>query len=342
MTTIAATHRSAIKRYRKRWLDLGLSTEPACRPLAEAGTDRAYQEAGLPSPKRIIWVASPHEATQRIASGLEKETLSSSAWQTVFDSVMNRVVTAIQNRVGREDYLTLRQQFVAPGRKNPLYQLRIQQTSMLRSSFHYGYGCHDADWMAFYDFCEGVHAIQEVNLIHGIMEVARHAGWWCPFETECIVTERPSALNADLLNTPSADKKPIIAYQDGWGLAWLNRIQVPWRALSNPLAITVSEINGTNNLELRRVLIYQYGQERYLKDSGAEVLHQDDFGVLYRLERSPDEPLHVVKVTNATPEKDRTFRDYFLSVPPEMKTARQAVAWTFGKAENDYAPIIET
>jgi hypothetical protein len=36
-----------------------------------------------------------------------------------------------------------------------------------------------------------------------------------------------------------------------------------------------------------------------------------------------------VQVTNATPEPDGTHRAYWLRVPPGMRTARQAVAWTF-------------
>ena len=41
-------------------------------------------------------------------------------------------------------------------------------------------------------------------------------------------------------------------------------------------------------------------------------------------------------------EPDGSFKDYFLRVPPNMERARQAVAWTFDKAENEYAPCLET
>ena len=33
---------------------------------------------------------------------------------------------------------------------------------------------------------------------------------------------------------------------------------------------------------------------------------------------------------------------HWLPVPPHVATAREAVAWTFGKSERDYRPIIET
>lgn len=40
--------------------------------------------------------------------------------------------------------------------------------------------------------------------------------------------------------------------------------------------------------------------------------------------------------------KDGSRKDYWLRVPPAMRTAREAVAWTFGKDSKDYHPARET
>ena len=76
---------------------------------------------------------------------------------------------------------------------------------------------------------------------------------------------------------------------------------------------------------------------------GATLLHQDDWGQLYRAEIAGDEPLVMVKVVNSTPEPDGHFKDYWLRVPPTMQTAHRAVAWTcgFDRAE-DYVPVRQT
>lgn len=55
-----------------------------------------------------------------------------------------------------------------------------------------------------------------------------------------------------------------------------------------------------------------------------------------------DEPLVVVMVDNSTPEPDGTRQRFFLRVPPNVRTAREAVAWTFGLDEDDYNPAIES
>ena len=108
--------------------------------------------------------------------------------------------------------------------------------------------------------------------------------------------------------------------------------------VENPEKITVADIESEKNLEVRRVKIDQYGQSRYLNDSGAVVVNSDDFGVLYRKELPGDEPLMMVKVVNSTMEPDGTFKDYFIRVDPNayggLKTARAAVASTWRNEDN--------
>ena len=50
----------------------------------------------------------------------------------------------------------------------------------------------------------------------------------------------------------------------------------------------------------------------------------------------------MVEVVNATPEPDGSFRDYLIRVPPRFRTARGAVAWTFGMEAREYRPKVET
>jgi hypothetical protein len=54
------------------------------------------------------------------------------------------------------------------------------------------------------------------------------------------------------------------------------------------------------------------------------------------------ELLALVHVTNATLEPDGTRKGYVLPVPPTVRTAREAVAWTFGMTAKTYRPAQET
>ena len=76
--------------------------------------------------------------------------------------------------------------------------------------------------------------------------------------------------------------------------------------------------------------------------SGKRVDHDEKFGTLWRRELSDDEPIVMLEVVNATRERDGSSKHYWLRVPPTMTTAREAAAWTFDRAPEDYAPSIET
>lgn len=101
-------------------------------------------------------------------------------------------------------------------------------------------------------------------------------------------------------------------------------------------------IAGSRNATTRAALFAAVGIENLVRDHG-EKIGTDDYGTLWRLEREGwPEPVVMVEVLNSTPEPDGTFKDYFLRVPPDIRTPRAAVAWTFGMTVDDYAPAVQT
>lgn len=97
--------------YRDKWIQIGLCTEPANRPLAEEGIRQMYAIANLPTP-RIMWCTSPiaNILTQTImiilrecpTSALKdtvRDSVRDSVGQNVQDSVHNIVRTSVRNNV---------------------------------------------------------------------------------------------------------------------------------------------------------------------------------------------------------------------------------------------------
>jgi len=126
-------------------------------------------------------------------------------------------------------------------------------------------------------------------------------------------------------------------------------VMVPAFAVVKPEWITLKHIANEENAEVRRVLIERYGLSRYLIDSGAQKISEDEFGELYCSEITGDEPLVMVKVLNSTPEPDGSSKPYFLRVHPELRllledglgdpqklTPLNAVASTFGLTGKKY------
>jgi hypothetical protein len=114
--------------------------------------------------------------------------------------------------------------------------------------------------------------------------------------------------------------------------------------------LSTEQILGETNAEVRRVMIDRFGAERLLEQADARVLdevHEPPFpglldAKLYRLDVPDDEAIVMVKCRNSSPEPDGSFKDYWLRVAPECKTAHQALAWTWGMDVNEYRPLVET
>ena len=214
---------------------------------------------------------------------------------------------------------------------------------------HACYGQHDASWLAFYEFFERECGLECCEKLRGMQTAAQHCGWWWPFVNAVIITERPRTLAHDAEGRLHREDGPALQYPDGWGIWAWHGVRVPQDVIERPETITVEQIEHERNAEVRRVLITRYGQDRYLRDSGAQQLHRDEWGALWRKELAGDEPLVMVQVTNSTAEPDGTYKDYFLRVQPELRplrddglgepqelTALNAVASTFGMTGREY------
>ena len=177
----------------------------------------------------------------------------------------------------------------------------------------------------------------------GAEAFASTIGWWWPHRSFVLVTDRPRVLHLDPdgSNRPHCEDGPAIVWRDGWSLWFVHGVRVTQQIVEAPGTLRVDRITYEENAEVRRVMIDRYGTEKYLRAAEGRLVQQDDFGELWRL-RHGSEPLQFVKVVNSSPEPDGTFRDYWLRVPPEVTTAHEAVAWTFGFTPEEYRPQRQT
>ena len=314
--------------YRDWWTAIGLCTAPADRARAEAAMVRAYAAAHL-APPRFVWCDSPLSGGLTAAivfSPQPKTAVGASVWASVRDSVRASVWASVRASVG----------------------------ASVGAS---GYGQQDAGWLAFYDFFREVCGLSaHTEKLQGLTDYSKHAGWFLPHENICWVSERHSILRRDDRGRLHSVEGPAVMYPDGWAIYAVHGVRVPRDIIEKPETLTVKRIEAETNTEVRRVMIERMGYERYILESGAQMIHSDATGMLYRKELPGDEALVVVHVINSTPEPDGYSKKYTLRVDPECRpllaggqkgspqamTAHNAVASTFGLRGDEYAPLIET
>lgn len=162
------------------------------------------------------------------------------------------------------------------------------------------------------------------------------------YENVCIFCRLPQQASLDAGGRFHHDEAAAITMQDGAQYYAWHGTPVQPHIFRRRHQITARTIELQENAEVRRVMLEMYGMEKYLRKSCAKIINKDDFGVLYQKEFARGEPLTVVEVLNATPEPDGTRRRYLLRVPPAMRTAKEAVAWSFGLSEQEYEPDSES
>lgn len=208
-------------------------------------------------------------------------------------------------------------------------------------------------------------------------ETIQSACWWWPHKDFLIVCGRPSEIHRELTNPNHPrgfgshrlhnEAGAAVKWPDGWGVYAVHGVRLPAYIIEHPEQITVERIAAESNAEIRRIMITRYGIPRYMKDSGAELVHElpNNYFVkglagarLFRQLRSGDSDLVVCQVRNSTPEPDGSIKPYFLRIDPRAyageaaRNCHAAIASTFRLPDDHkafaypdwrkYAPLFES
>ena len=293
----------------------------------------------------------------------------------VWAQVLNQVGDQVRNQVGDQVWAQVGDQVWAQVWAQVLNQVGAQVGAQVGDQvgaqvgdqvWEAGYGQQDSAWLAFYEFFGQVFGMEICNKLAGL-DLLSECGWWWPFAGGVILTERPVSLHRDDQGRLHNESEAAMKYPDGWSIHAIHGVRVPADVIEDRSSITVTRIANESNAEIRRVMIERYGMNRYMLDSGSEIIHRDATGILYRKEVPNDEPIVMIRVLNSTPEPDGVmtreeaievfgdaakaamnspkgsrFKEYSIRVSPELTKAHAAVAWTFGLTEETYHPAIES
>jgi hypothetical protein len=128
------------------------------------------------------------------------------------------------------------------------------------------------------------------------------------------------------------DDGPAVQWLGGESHCFWHGLQIPRWMIEQPDRITPSTIRAERDPGRRRCMIERFGIERLLRQTGAKLVCEDQFGKLWSAEFF----FTVVEVENGTAEADGTRQKYLLQVPPSMRSPREAVAWTYGLRSEQY------
>ncbi|HJZ29511.1 MAG TPA: hypothetical protein VKF35_00300 [Hyphomicrobiaceae bacterium] len=354
--------KSALGTYGERWSELRRSTTPVDRDEAEAGVALAYQAAGLPPPRQIIWGGSPHEianqwVTASDAGGENVRSLVVDLVRRKAEAAVDRAIgVAVRTALAEEPRLSRVPAFCtsideAVARDcagiKPTLRKRLTALLQLRRRPSLGFPAASFGFQAtsalgvleyFHDVC-GLR--RQTSALNGLWQIAKNAAWILPNERSCWLSERPTTIRTDINGRLHAPDGAALVYQDGWSVYAWKGVLVPSWIIDRPERVNIRAIAANHDPQIRRCMIDIMTPQRFIAEGGAYRVSQDETGILWR-QRWRWEAWAAVEVVNGTAEPDGTHKHYFLQVPPTVRSAREAVAWTYGLTEQRYRPKMRT
>jgi hypothetical protein len=351
---------------RDEWLNHVFKSDiPLDKELAIEGVKWLYSLAKMPTPYVVV-LDSPRSC-QIAANILKKETLfqvgdqvrdqvAAQVWDQVAAQVWDQVAAQVGDQVADQVADQVWDQVEAQVGDQVADQVADQVWKQVRGQVwkqkleYFTPAAEnlltDSGWVPFYDYFKRI-SIVEHKLLDKYMEYLKNGVFYTIFlGGAAFLCGRPEYIKRDEQNRLHCEDGPAIRWKDGYCNYFWHGVSVPEKLIERPDEITKEDLINETNAEVRRGMMEKLGERFYslldVFEVARETMGQGEFAreaVLYR-SNEPDpvagEYIQYVQVTCHS-----TGRQFTLCVPPNIETPGAAVAWTFGKTESDYAPIVE-
>ena len=193
------------------------------------------------------------------------------------------------------------------------------------------YGCHEAGWLSYYEYFKDVCGIQDCAKLDGLTEYSKQAGWASVYEDVVVIQDRPEHILFDDQGRVHSETDAAIKYRDGTGVYMWHGVRVPAEWINKKSELSAKTALTWENIEQRRAACEIVGWAQVLRELNAKTIDVDDDPMIGTL----------VEVTIPDVGRERflkvicgTGREFAIPVPPDMKTALEANAWTYGLEGN--------
>lgn len=380
MNRIPDSWRRLVKHYADKWIDIGLSSGPTNTEICEEAVRRAYASFRLPAPE-IIWCQSPkvlawrrrtfRDAGKWLPDLQSQPEQRNRLWESIFrifrrevvNEVKDEIEELVQAKIEPVKRLALNYSLQNPGRWElrdfGIYSARYLASADFFNDLLVDFESHRVSRAHSYAPATGLLSFfknklypagsLELGASNGHLpqlddwfQISQNCSLYVAYENVFFASLKPTHISLNAEKLLHAEEGPALQYADDSKVYALYGMQVPEKLIISPRTLKMTDIDNEKDPLVRQLLAERYGLTKYWQNKQARVIHQDDFGTLFRVDREEDTPMMLVRVINSTPEPDGSFREYFLRVPPDVTTARDAVASTFGLAGHEFCPLVET
>ena len=189
-----------------------------------------------------------------------------------------------------------------------------------------GYGQHDANWLAFYEYFKDACGLErQTNMLSGLWEVAQSAGWYLPHEHICWISERHHRVCRNSRGQIHSHDGMAVQYPDGWGVWAWNGVRVTEQIILTPETLTPIQIAKEPNAQVRQVMVERVGIERVCQMFSAKSVDRQSTYELLILDLGDGRKRPYLKMLNPS-----IGVWHVEGVHPSCATVQQALNWRNG------------
>lgn len=311
---ITAEEKAAMEQISQEWIEIARTTDTVDRDAIDAAIRDLYRAVDLPQPLAVVVAPSPlvmamaYGASAAIwyKRGKTLEATRRATDQATDEAIEGGSAQAVLELSGQFGLLCAQKwwrpyQGGAYWASTEAYLVAARDVLGLRLPSH--------DKYAAWEQC------------------ARLAPFRIMHEKFCIVSDFPEILRWDDENRPHCEDGPSHRWRDGWELYYWHGVRVPREWIMDKASLTPTIALTHENVEMRRAACEIIGWHRILDELNAKTINRDDdpeVGELVEVEIPEIGRERFIRV------RCGTGRDFALPVPPEMTTALEANAWTYG------------
>lgn len=123
-------------------------------------------------------------------------------------------------------------------------------------------------WKAFYVFCAKIGVKfkdEDQKLLDLWFEESKNLHWWFPYKKHVLLSERPIRLTVNERGQLHNEKVKAIEYSDGWGLYYLNGVNVPEKLVTTDAEdLSLDFFTKEKNADVKAEFVRKFGVERML------------------------------------------------------------------------------
>jgi len=181
-------------------------------------------------------------------------------------------------------------------------------------------------WAGYSAWADYFSEVLGISIDRNYLDITENCGYYWVLDDVCFASERPTNINLDDQGRLHSETGQSISYKSGWGLYHWHGTKVPGDWIMEKSNLTAKMALTWENMEQRRAACEIVGWAKVLDDLKAKVIDTDDdeeIGELVEVEIPDIGKEKFLRVVCGTGRK------FAIPVPPEMKTALDANAWTY-------------